>query len=216
MRIAEEVVRNGMAAGNGFMNWIATIIREYKCKKIVETGSYLGEGTTAAIRRGMQVDEEVYSIEVNPEYHSIAIENNLNSGIHFLNGLSVPRPQVPVDTTFNVPDHVIVDHYPKNRAALYRKEIAFNVPDCLLQKVLEKWDYKPDFVILDSAGHLGLIEFKYLMSMVKGSFYLALDDTNHVKHYESMQYILSHPEKFKVIFTTDEKFGSAIIKVSED
>lgn len=216
MRVAEEVVRNGMSAGNSFMRWIATIIREHKCKRIVETGSYLGEGTTEAIRRAMHGDEEVYSIEVNPEYHSIAIENNLNSGIHFLNGLSVPRPQIPVDTTFNVPDHVIVDHYPKHRAELYRKEVAHNVPDCLLQKVLEKWEYQPDFVILDSAGHLGLIEFKYLMSMVKGSFFLALDDTNHVKHYETMQLIMSHPEKYKVIFQTDEKFGSAIIKVSED
>jgi len=216
MRVAEEVVRNGMSAGNSFMRWIATIIREHKCKRIVETGSYLGEGTTAAIRRGMEGDEEVYSIEVNPEYHSIAIENNLNSGIHFLNGLSVPRPQIPVDTTFNVPDHVIVDHYPKNRAELYRREVSYNVSDCLLQKVLEKWDYKPDFVILDSAGHLGLIEFKYLMSMVKGSFFLALDDTLHVKHYETMEFIKAYPEKYKVIFQTDEKFGSAIIKVSED
>lgn len=216
MRIAEEVVRNGMSAGNLFTRWITTLIRENKCKRIVETGSYLGEGTTAAIRKGLTGGEEVYSIEVNPEYHSIAIENNLNSGIHFLNGLSVPRPQLPVDTTFNVPDHVIVDHYPKHRNELYRKEVAFNVPDCLLKKVLKKWDYQPDFVILDSAGHLGWIEFNYLMSMVKGSFYLALDDTNHVKHYDTLQFIMSHPEKYKVILQTDEKFGSAIVKVSEN
>lgn len=205
-----------MSAGDSFMRWISTIIREHKCKRIVETGSYLGEGTTKAIRREMTPDMEVYSIEVNPEYHSIAIENNLNSGIYFVNGLSVPRPQLPVDTTFNVPNHIIVDHYPKHRNDLYRKEVAFNVPDCLLKVVLEKWDYKPDFVILDSAGHLGLIEFKYLMSMVKSGFFLALDDTNHVKHYETLQYCLSHPEKFKIIFQTDEKFGSVIIKVSED
>lgn len=204
-----------MSAGTAFTDAITQVIRDNKCKRIVETGSYMGLGTTAAIRKAMTGDEEVYSIEVNPEYHSIAIENNLNSGIKFLNGLSVPRPQIPIDTTFNVPHHIIVDHFPKNRAELYRKEIAFNVPDCLLESVLIRWDYRTDMVILDSAGHIGLIEFKYLMQMVKGSFILALDDTNHVKHYESMQFVLSHPDRFEVIFNTEEKFGSAIIRVSE-
>lgn len=216
MRIAEQVVKNGMSAGDSFMRWITTIIREHECKKIVETGSYMGTGTTRAIREALTGDEEVYSIEVNPEHYAQAKKNNEGTIIKFLNGLSIPKPKLPIDTTFNVPDHVIVDHYPENRNALYQKEVRFDVTDALLKKVLKEWNNRPDFVILDSAGHLGLIEFKYLMSMAKGTFFLALDDTDHVKHYESMQLIKADSERFTVLFETSEKFGSAIIKVSVD
>lgn len=215
MRIAEEVVKQGMAAGSAFMDAITDLIWTEKLNKIIETGSYHGTGTTRAIRNGMTGGEEVYSIEVNPAHHRIAKKNNADSGINFLLGLSVPNSMKPVSSTFDVPDWVIIDHQPNVRDGLYTREIMFNVPDDMLRYAMSKVDFRPDLVILDSAGHMGLIEFKYLMTLVPddNTFYLALDDTNHVKHYDTLQ-IIQADERFTEVFSTDEKFGSVIVKVS--
>jgi hypothetical protein len=215
MRIAEEVVKQGMAAGTAFMDAITDLIWTNKLKKIIETGSYEGLGTTRAIRNGMTGGEEVYSIEVNPTHHRIAKRNNADSSISLLLGLSVPNSMKPVSSTFDVPDWVIVDHLPDVRNGLYNREIMFNVPDDMLRYAMSKFDFRPDLVILDSAGHMGLIEFRHLMSLVPDdhTFYLALDDTNHVKHYDTLQ-IIQADERFEEVFSTDEKFGSVIVKVS--
>lgn len=210
MQIAELIKGATTQASTAFTDEITKLIKSKKLKKIIETGSYHGTGTTKAIAAG----EQVYSIEVNPKNHDIAKKNNKGSHIQFLLGLSVDKSQIPVNITFDVPDHIIVDHLDRNRQKLYTAEVSYEVEDNLLDKALSMMDYKPDLVLLDSAGHMGLIEFKYLMERVKGKFYLALDDTLHVKHYNTMQYIKENTEQFKVIYETDEKFGSAIIKVS--
>ena len=214
MLIAEQIVKIGMSAGTAFTDFITNTIREYSLMKIIETGSYMGTGTTAAIRAGMPQGAAVYSIEVNPDYHIIAKKNNEWSDIHFVLGLSVPHSQIPLDPTFNVPDTVVVDHHPHNRNAMYRKEVSHKVPDRMLYKCLEAVDFRPDMVILDSAGHMGWIEFQYLMQWVKGDFILCLDDTNHVKHYDTYQYMLQHPKSYEIIFHTDQKFGSCAARVS--
>lgn len=216
MRIAEQVAKDGMKAGTAFMDFITDTIRDYSLTRIIETGSYMGTGTTAAIARGIEGMEsvEVYSIEVNPEFHRIAKENNEGSPIVFVLGLSVPRPMIPIDTTFNVPDTVVVDHYPDVRAKMYRREVMQHVKDDMLRECLSLMDNRPQMVILDSAGHMGWIEFNYLMQYVKGEFILCLDDTNHVKHYDTINYCKQHPEKYELLFETDEKFGSAAFRVS--
>jgi hypothetical protein len=214
MRIAEEIVKNGMSAGTAFTDALTGIIYAHSLKKIIETGSYKGEGTTAAIRRAMSGDEQVYSIEVNPTYHHEAEVANGGSGIHFLLGLSIGNAQIPVDTTFNVPDWVVVDHQPEYRSQLYNREVMHKVPDHMLDYALAQMDHRPDLVILDSAGHMGYIEFRYLMERVHGDFFLALDDTNHVKHYETCQVIKDDP-RFSLVFNTIEKFGSRIYRVTE-
>lgn len=214
MQIAEQILKDGMAAQSDFMDAITGLIREKKLKNIIETGSYLGMGTTRAISEGLSGDETVYSIEVNPDHYRKAIENNKGSRINFILGLSVGKPQLPIDITFNVPDHIVVDHLDSVRSLRYKQEVSFPVGDNMLDYALSKFDYKPDLVILDSAGHIGLIEFKYLMERVQSPFYLALDDTLHVKHYNTMQLIQNDPSRYAVEFITDQKFGSAIIRVS--
>ena len=219
MRIASEIDPNGMTVGNTFMDAISSLILDNGLKKIIETGTYLGLGTTRAIIKGCTGGEIVYSIECNPKFYHKAVKNNEKSGVNFLLGLSVGKPQLPVDITFDVPEWVVVDHQQKNRNNLYRSEVNFPVADNMLDLALSKMNYAPDLVILDSAGHMGTIEFKYLMEKIVGhnenhSFYLALDDINHVKHYHSFEMIKDMPERCEIIFKTDEKYGSAIIKVS--
>ena len=78
----------------------------------------------------------------------------------------------------------------------------------MLHFALAKLDFKPDLVILDSAGHMGLQEFKYLMDRVEPGFYLALDDTNHVKHYQTCKSL--ETVDCELIFQTEQGFGSRI------
>lgn len=210
MQIAEQILPHSMKAGTAFMDKITQLIEQNKLMYIIETGCYLGDGTTAAINRALTGAESVYSIEVNPGF--IATAQRKYVSIEFLLGLSIPRDMVP-DTLPVLPDHVIVDHEDKNRLEKYAQEIDFNVPDCKLLDALMFVNFHPDLVILDSAGHIGWEEFNYLLSLAKGEYYIALDDTNHIKHYRSVEYIKSHPEKFEIIWQTDEKFGSCIVKV---
>lgn len=208
MQIAQQLMPNGMGAHNDFKDAITDLIRSKKLKRIIETGCYLGEGTTQAIADALLGDELVYSIEVNPRYYEIARKRHRSKNINFLLGLSVGRADLPVSFTFDVPDFVVVDHLDHNREILYKQEVSFKVPDNMLNQALSKLEYKPDLIILDSAGHMGLQEFKYLMDIVEPGFYLALDDTNHVKHYQTVQILenLGH----ELLFSTDQGFGSRI------
>jgi cephalosporin hydroxylase len=208
MQIAQHIMPNGMSAKAEFCFAITELIKTYKLKNIVETGTYMGEGTTKAIADAMLGDEIVYSIEVNPRYYEIARKKHKNTTINFLLGLSVSRPLLPTDFTWDVPPNIVIDHLDHNREILYKQEVSFNVPDNMLEYALSKMDYQPDLVILDSAGHMGLVEFKQLMKLAQAPFFLALDDTNHIKHYESVK--LLDAMDVNLLFETEEGFGSRI------
>lgn len=208
MQIAQHLMPNGMGAHNHFKDAITELIKTKKLERIIETGSYLGEGTTQGIANALVGDEQVYSIEVNPSHYEAARKRHRNSIITFLLGLSVKRSDIPTDISFDVPDDIVIDHLDHNRDILYRQEVSFKVPDEMLHFALAKLDFEPDLVILDSAGHMGLIEFKYLMERVEPGFYLALDDTNHVKHYHTCQSLKT--VDCELIWQTEQGFGSRI------
>jgi hypothetical protein len=208
MQIAQQIMPNGMSAKGEFCFAITELIKTYRLKRIVETGSYMGEGTTKAIANAMIGDEMVYSIEVNPRFYEIARKRHKNTTINFLLGLSVKRPLLPTDFTWDVPDNIVVDHLDHNREILYKQEVSFKVADNMLEFALSKMDYQPDLVILDSAGHMGLVEFKELIKLAQAPFFLALDDTNHIKHYQSVE--LLKAMDVDLVFETEEGFGSKI------
>lgn len=208
MQIAQQLMPNGMAAHNDFKDAITYLIKTEKLQRIIETGSYLGEGTTQAIADALVGHEQVFSIEVNPRHYEIARKRHRNTPINFMLGLSVGRSDVPTSISFDVPDNIFIDHLDHNRELLYKQEISFKGADNLLNLALSKLDYKPDLVILDSAGHMGLQEFKYLMNLVEPGFYLALDDTNHVKHYDTCKSL--ETVDCELVFQTEQGFGSRI------
>jgi len=208
MQIAQQLMPNGMAAHNDFKDAITYLIKTEKLQRIIETGSYLGEGTTQAIADALVGHEQVFSIEVNPRHYEIARKRHRNTPINFMLGLSVGRSDVPTSISFDVPDNIVIDHLDHNRELLYKQEISFKGADNLLNLALSKLDYKPDLVILDSAGHMGLQEFKYLMNLVEPGFYLALDDTNHVKHYDTCKSL--ETVDCELVFQTEQGFGSRI------
>lgn len=214
--LASEVQNYGMSCAGDLQKKLSDLIFDNVITHVVETGTYLGTGTTNGVLEGFMrhgLDYHFISIEVNPDYHRQAMANNVGTSVQFWNGLSIPKKMLPTDVTYDVPDHILIDHDPSTRNAAYSKEVSFNVKDDLLRKAFKK---SPELVILDSAGHLGFIEFKYTMELLSGhTFYLCLDDIGHIKHYHSMQVVLEHPEVFEIVWRSDSNnlHQSAIIKV---
>ena len=107
---------------------------------------------------------------------------------------------------------LFVDHDESDRAARYYAETDFpGIPDDLLGQCLREFSFRPDFVLLDSAGHMGYVEFRYLLPFIQAPCYLALDDIYHVKHYRSFSQ-LCQDSRFELIAASEEKFGFCVAK----
>lgn len=218
MLIAEQLEKHGAVAGTSFRQAITDLIITLGLQNIIETGTLYGTGTTAAVLDGLEAlgtDGKFISIECNPHNFLKARANTKGRPVRLLKGLSIPkelRPKLSEIDFSDYPDDTIVDHQPEKRAKNYFDETNYPGTDCLLDVALRMMSYQPDLVILDSGGHIGTIEFNYLMSKVKGEFYLALDDTRHVKHRKTVEQIKADC-RFTDYFSTDEKFGSGIYKV---
>ncbi len=229
--IITDYVENGIKVElkSQFSAKINELFKKIRPKKIIETGTYLGTGTTTiiakALRRLKIEDALFFTIEVNPRHYQQAkiyfLSNNLK--VKALNGLSSPRALLPnrqqiAQKTLlkNGSADIFVDHSEEKRVELYYNETNFSdVPDNLLYECLKMTDFQPDFVLLDSAGHIGDIEFNYLLENLKCTCYIALDDIYHIKHHNSFQKIQSDP-RFEVIVASDEKFGFCIAKFTPD
>ena len=221
---------DGMAVTtrSDFAAAICRLITNVRPRKIIETGTYLGTGTTTVIAKAVRrlgVDAAFYTIEVNPAYYARArtyfAANNLN--VIALNGLSIPRAILPAmeeiikSTVTDVEyEGIFVDHRAEVRAQWYYQETNVqDVPDNLLYLCLKRFDFEPDFVLLDSAGHIGNIEFNYLVENLRGCCYIALDDIYHIKHHKSFRQIASD-RRFELVVASREKFGFCIARFVPD
>ncbi len=212
-----------------FAGAIIELFTKIKPQKIIETGTYLGQGTTSIIANTLKElnlnDAEFHSIEVNSTFYLRAFENLLeNDLLKFVklhHGLSVPRTMLPSiqqiksSTVENLEfKDIFIDHDESERALKYFEETNFDVlEDDLLEKCLAGFNYSPDFVLLDSAGHMGNIEFNYLLTKINRECYIGLDDVYHIKHHKSLLQIQSDP-RFEIIKLSREKFGFCIAKFS--
>ena len=209
-----------------FSKEIKKIFKEYHPQKILETGTYLGMGTTRSIYDAIQEaeikDVNFHTVEVNPEFYQQALANvfdyDQTGTVIVHNGLSVPRNLLPSKEEIETitikaieDEEIFVDHDEIDRVKKYYDETNFSiVEDDLIGKILKEFNYEPDFVLLDSAGHMGKIEFDYTISLIKKKCIIALDDVNHVKHYQSLKLIKSD-ERFEILHESDEKFGFVIV-----
>ena len=209
-----------------FARCVRELFTRIRPTKIIETGTYWGTGTTtiiaAALRDlGLSDEARFISIEVNPKNLQRAQVNLAKAGLNveLINGLSVPRKMLPSpeqidrDLVQNVlADSLVVDHEEPDRVRLYMGETDFpGVPDDMLGAALARFDFRPDFVLLDSGGHMGFVEFGYLIDQLKGPCHIALDDIYHVKHYRSFQQI-KQDARFRVVAASEEKFGFCIAR----
>lgn len=208
-----------------FSAHIQQLFTQIKPRKVIETGTYLGTGTTTIIANAIRSlgldDATFFSIEVNPRNYSKALAHITREGLNvkLLNGLSVPRNLLPsrddIESRYVksvLADQLIVDHEPEKRSELYFRETDFpHLPDDLLGQVLSEFGKKADFVLLDSGGHMGHVEFQYLTSKLCSPCWLALDDIFHVKHHQSFADMQSDP-RFTIETISKEKFGFCIAR----
>jgi predicted O-methyltransferase YrrM len=214
-----------------FSKALRKVIKETKPKRIIETGTYLGKGTTTVIAsaiRDFNIDlVKFYSIEVNPHYYRHAYVHLRDLGflgiVSLINGLSIHRYQLPnrdkIKREFldkEWPKEVYIDHSKDIRVEKYFEETQFDlVQDGMLITCLEGMGNSPDLVLLDSGGHVGEAEFDSLIPVLEKDCIIALDDVYHVKHYNNLQKIQKDP-RFKVLHLSREKFGFCIAKFSPE
>lgn len=205
--------------GGEFRQAVKDLILEREPIRVIETGTYHGTGSTRALIDGLEAaggDYTLLTIEVNPGHHGIAQMNLAGySRVQLLNGLSIPRRLLPSDLDTRTmieslrSSDVYVDHGEAERLQLYRGEVSFDVPDDLLGKAMASFSGAPDLLLLDSAGHLGFIEFNYALSLLRSPCLIVLDDTRHIKHYKSLQLMKRDP-RFEILKESDERFGFCI------
>lgn len=203
-----------------FKDSLDALILEIHPKKIIETGTFLGQGSTLILAEALDRESEnyeMYTIEVNSEYAAEAREN-LKSflNVHVLEGLSIPRSMLldELETESFLSSFqggIYIDFFGPKRASQYVEECAFDGSDDLLGLSLKTFGFCPDLVLLDSAGHLGFVEFNYVLSLLKGSCYFILDDVFHVKHHLSLN-LMSNDKRFEIKKISNERFGFCIAK----
>jgi glycosyltransferase involved in cell wall biosynthesis/predicted O-methyltransferase YrrM len=214
-----------VSTSSEFSESVLNLFSKIRPTRIIETGTYHGTGTTSIIAsslRDLAIENAVfYSIEVNPSNHAKAVENLTGSGllvkVRLLNGLSVPRLLLP--TMDQIEDqyvhhleypYVLVDHLPEERAQKYFSETDWpDVPEDVIGNCLKEFNFSPDFILLDSAGSMGNIEFNYVIGQLKSACYIALDDIRHVKHHKSLIQMRKDP-RFRIIDYSDERTGFCI------
>ncbi len=207
-------------------------------KAIVESGTYLGLGSTTNIARILtEVNSHVdifYTIEINKKFCRRARKNLQQFPfIEVINGLSVHYPEAlefiandPALLNHEKYEDVFIDSFdPVNS---YLKELKGNlrtqglfswiggkkIEDNIFSRILPTIIHKTPLIILDSAGGIGLLEFNTVLRLMQmNPYYLILDDTHHIKHFRSKKHIYEHPESFKVLYDNSQH-GSLICKVN--
>ena len=207
-----------------FARSIHRVIEQTGPRKLIETGTYLGTGTTAVIAmalRDLGLDDVAMfcSIEVNPKNAVRAKQNLAKMGLNveILNGLSVPRccclrcsksSKASFEMSLPINSSLITKKL-IGPSSISMRRISRPCPTTCLARSCRTFDDRPDFVLLDSGGHMGFVEFRYLIDTLRGPCVIALDDVGHVKHFRSFETI-RRDERFEVLAQSDEKFGFCI------
>jgi hypothetical protein len=215
----------GISTGGEFAARLRELILSHRPRRLIETGTYHGTGTTTIVAHALRDagldDATFFSVEVNPRHYSRALahvtRDNLN--VKLLNGLSVPRDLLPSRREIEqrlvrqvIADQLIVDHEPERRVELYFRETDFpHLPDDLIGTVLSEFGEKADFILLDSGGHMGYVEFKYVTSRLRAPCWIAMDDVMHVKHHQSFAEVQADA-RFRIEHVGREKFGFCIAR----
>jgi len=182
----------------------------------IETGTYLGTGSTKFIAEAFQrtwPPKVFYTIEVD---HNAAMQARVNLArfpfVCPLWGSSVDIEQAAewlendsvLQTPYAYPD-IWIDHIDEaNSAKHYAAEMRGSsamaghsdwAGEDLLRKLLDQHIHSQPLVILDSAGGIGWLEFQIMLETLAGHrYFVLLDDVQHVKHFRSLDYIKGSDE----------------------
>lgn len=205
---------------------ISACFKKYLPRRIIETGTHQGIGSTKVITsliRDLQIeDSKFYSIECNEAFYQDAKVNLTAHGLQdfviLMKGLSIPRALIPTEAETQakiekaiLTEGIVLDHNKEvaRGAVLYSKEAQTDGQEDLLRYIIKKGCFNPDFVLLDSAGHIGSIEFEYILTLLTYPCLIALDDAKHIKHFESKE-MMQKDSRFQILYESSEHTGSLI------
>ena len=198
---------------------IRDVILQYPPERVVETGTHVGLGSTLSILKSlMELEHKTYltSIEISPVNYREAWNNLRTFLMH-------PKIELSLRLGCSLSEEVLPtkDQLDEmlEKARMFRfkgiKRTYFNVVNAkvadfnLLAKALHQG---ADIILLDSAGHLGFLEFMCVMNtLANKEFILMLDDIYIVKHSSSVAIIANDP-RFTVLRHGSERSGYCIVK----
>ena len=180
-----------------FKKTVARLVKRFAIEEIVETGTYLGTGSTLVFA---QTGLPVKSVECDAACVAQARKNLKGyPAVSILHGYSLKQSEM---LTFIMRDSI----YEKNKTLAreggcyaplhYLGEISSRrcPQDILIRLINNK---KRQLILLDSSGGVGYLEFKKVMSIryLKNKV-LMLDDVRHVKHYRSVRELRARGLRF--------------------
>jgi ADP-heptose:LPS heptosyltransferase/Flp pilus assembly protein TadD len=176
-----------MVSDPEFLPRIRDLVRVHGIEEIVETGTYLGTGSTRVFA---ETGLPVVSIECNRTFHESAVSNlKAYPNVTLLHGYSLSRAAMAefvANDRFDGKRIGLLRDVDADARSFYLREIDQGpLAEELLAKSLND---RRQLLFLDSAGGVGWLEFKAVLSRPRKSpVLLVFDDVNHVKHYRSAQ-----------------------------
>ena len=195
---------------------------------MIETGTYNGLGSTTFLAKSFEQSPHLktfYTIEVDPYSFGEArknlakfpkIECLYGSSVGLQEALDFVRQDEAIANHEKYTDIFIddtekpIEFYTRELAGLLVSQkfnwrawlLALRFPkrqEHLLKKLITQHFENELFIILDSAGGVGFLEFQTTLNLLKNKpFYLLLDDTHHLKHFRSLAHIQADPH-FEVL-----------------
>lgn len=187
-----------------FRQTIDEILKTNTIDEIVETGTYHGDGSTRVFA---DTGKYVFTIECNYNNYIIA-SKNLQSyqNVCVIHGLSLDRNKM-IQNLLNEPFDIETNYDSQYPKTFYMREVSQNVT---VENALNLFVNNPrkQLVFLDSAGGIGYLEFKEFMSygedIIKNKV-LVMDDTDHIKHKRSVEYLQDN--RYNVVVSKDKRFA---------
>ena len=197
---------------------LARLIALAKIDVALETGTFLGTGSTAIVSEAFQrvaAPKRFVTLEVNFANWCRATANlrrypfvecrwgatvAIEAALEFLrtdemlvnhtrySGIYIDDTDDPIGWY----SREICGQLPFSQAVeipAATKELLWGGENLLADLLRLHADHRP-LIVLDSAGGIGLLEFRIVLEPMKGrQFFLLLDDTHHLKHYRSLEHI---------------------------
>jgi len=185
---------------------IYQLAKQFDVNTIIDIGTWNGMGTTKCAIDGLLESKKVFykliSLECNKAIHEEAKNNlveSLNYNIILLHGTITDYTELEPLQTNLIWGSRIKGQWVEQKESI---PIALNwlaqdiehlktTPNVLrlIPKVI-------DLLIIDGGEFSGFLEFQKLWTRCK---YIALDDINSYKNYQTRKYIIENPDKFTIL-----------------
>lgn len=180
-------------------------------KTVIETGTYLGLGTTASLIDAVKASKQwkkgnsvhIHTIEANYNNYMKAKQNlsEYEIWVHLYHGLSLDLGEC---LNFIENDDVLLNHenYPDiyfdspDPVQFYSDEVKGQLKafgegpqgkDGIMYSLALDNSKKNPLFVLDSAGGMGFLEYQRVIGMMgENIFYIWLHDVDHLKHFRSV------------------------------